>query len=102
MEALVARAPEKFAMAHSTAALKENFKQGKISLALGMENGTPIEGDLENLKHFYKRGIRYITLAHSKANHISDSSYDDNKIWARVEPIRSGTGPGNESTGSHG
>jgi membrane dipeptidase len=43
---------------------------------MGMENGSPIEGDLANLKHFYDRGIRYITLTHSKANHISDSSYD--------------------------
>ena len=35
----------------------------------------------ENLKHFYDRGIRYITLAHGKANHICDSSYDPNKKW---------------------
>jgi membrane dipeptidase len=32
---------------------------------------------LENVRHFYDRGIRYVTLAHSKDNHISDSSYDD-------------------------
>jgi membrane dipeptidase len=48
-------------------------------LPMGMENGAPIEGKIENLQHFYNRGIRYITLAHSKANHISDSSYDDNR-----------------------
>jgi membrane dipeptidase len=46
---------------------------------LGMENGSPIEGDLKNLTHFFQRGIRYITLTHSKANHISDSSYDENR-----------------------
>jgi len=46
---------------------------------MGMENGSPIEGDLANLKHFYDRGIRYITLTHSKANHISDSSYDEER-----------------------
>ena len=46
-----------------------------------MENGGPIAGDFKNLKHFYDRGIRYITLTHSKSNHISDSSYDDNKRW---------------------
>ena len=27
--------------------------------------------------HFYNRGIRYITLTHSKDNQICDSSYDD-------------------------
>jgi membrane dipeptidase len=48
---------------------------------MGMENGSPIEGDLANVQHFFDRGIRYITLAHGLSNHISDSSYDDNKQW---------------------
>ena len=76
MEALVGRAPDKFAMAYRSDDLAKHFQQGKISLALGMENGTPINGKLENLRHFYQRGIRYITLAHSESNHIADSSYD--------------------------
>ena len=46
-----------------------------------MENGSPLEGNLANLEHFYDRGIRYVTLAHSKSNDIADSSYDDNERW---------------------
>jgi membrane dipeptidase len=64
-----------------------NFKEGKFSVALGMENGSPIEGKLENLTYFYKRGIRYITLAHSKSNHISDSSYDPKRQWNGLSPF---------------
>jgi membrane dipeptidase len=52
-----------------------------MSLALGMENGSPIEGDLDNVRHFHDRGIRYITLTHSLSNHIADSSYDNNRQW---------------------
>jgi membrane dipeptidase len=48
---------------------------------MGMENGSPLEGDLAALQHFHERGIRYITLAHSLSNHISDSSYDENRQW---------------------
>ncbi|KGJ90883.1 dipeptidase [Colwellia psychrerythraea] len=77
VEDIVKAAPDKFALAHSTSDVKNNFAKGIISLPMGMENGSPIEGDLANLKHFYDRGIRYITLTHSKANHISDSSYDE-------------------------
>jgi membrane dipeptidase len=73
----VAKAPEKFALAKTPADVRANFAQGKISLCMGMENGSPIEHRLENVRHFYDRGIRYVTLAHSKDNHISDSSYDD-------------------------
>ena len=74
-------APEKFAVALSPADIEDQFSKGLISLPLGMENGSPIEGDLDNLQHFFDRGIRYITLAHSKSNHIADSSYDENKRW---------------------
>ena len=69
--------PDKFALAKNPSEVRANFAAGKVSLAMGMENGSPIEHDLANIRHFYERGIRYITLAHSKDNHISDSSYDE-------------------------
>lgn len=87
VEGIVAAHPDKYALAYTTHEVEKNFADGKISLAMGMENGGPIEGDLANLKHFYDRGIRYITLAHSKSNHISDSSYDDNKQWGGLSPF---------------
>jgi membrane dipeptidase len=79
IEKIVQQSPEKFALAYSTTQVKDNFSKGLISLPMGIENGSPIEGDLANLQHFYDRGIRYITLAHAKTNHISDSSYDENR-----------------------
>jgi len=71
----------KFAIAKSPADVRRNFEQGVMSLPMGMENGSPLEGDLANLGHFHERGIRYITLAHSLSNHISDSSFDENRQW---------------------
>ena len=79
VESIVQQSPDKFALAYSSAQVQDNFVKGLISLPMGMENGSPIEGDLANLQHFYDRGIRYITLAHAKTNHISDSSYDENR-----------------------
>ena len=87
VEAIVGRAPDKFAVATSTAEVEQQFAKGLISLPLGMENGSPIQGDLANLHHFYERGIRYITLAHSQANHISDSSYDLRRKWKGLSPF---------------
>jgi membrane dipeptidase len=78
---IVGESPEKYAIALSPADVERHFAQGLISLPMGMENGSPVEGDLKNLEYFYDRGIRYITLAHGLSNHISDSSYDDNKQW---------------------
>lgn len=79
VEKIVEQSPDKFALAKSPADIKANFKKGLISLPMGMENGSPIAGNLDNLKHFYDRGIRYITLSHSLSNHISDSSYDEKR-----------------------
>ncbi|NKX30274.1 membrane dipeptidase [Alteromonadaceae bacterium A_SAG1] len=87
VEAIVARAPDKFAIAKSPSDVKAQFEKGLISLPMGMENGSPIQGDLANLTAFYERGIRYITLAHSQANHISDSSYDLRRKWKGLSPF---------------
>jgi len=87
VEKLAADSPEKFALADSPDDLLTQKEAGLISLPMGMENGAAIEGKLENLKHFYDRGIRYVTLAHSESNHICDSSYDANRRWKGLSPF---------------
>lgn len=87
MESLVYRAPEKFAIPHHSDDLFRHFEANLISLPMGMENGAPIEGNLDNLTHFFERGVRYITLAHSEDNHISDSSYDIRQTWGGLSPF---------------
>ena len=54
---------------------------------MGMENGAPLEDDLGNVKYFYDRGIRYITLTHSENNAICDSSYADQPQWKGLSPF---------------
>ena len=54
---------------------------------MGMENGAPIGDDLANLAYFRDRGIRYITLTHGKSNQISDSSYDEERVWEGLSPF---------------
>mgnify|MGYP000296597647 CR=1 FL=1 len=87
VEALVGRAPERFAVVRSPAEAREAFAAGKVGLALGMENGSPIAGELENVAFFRDRGVSYITMAHSLSNHLSDSSYDDERKWKGLSPF---------------
>ncbi|WP_258102598.1 dipeptidase [Marinoscillum sp. MHG1-6] len=79
--------PEKFALAKSPADIVKNFEAGVISLPLGMENGAPIMDDVDNVDYFFDRGIRYITLTHSKDNQICDSSYDTTYMWNGLSPF---------------
>ncbi|TRX61223.1 membrane dipeptidase [Fulvivirga sp. M361] len=79
--------PDKFQVAVSPKQVQENFEKGIISLPMGMENGAPIGDDLANVDYFHKRGIRYVTLTHSKDNLICDSSYDTTRTWNGLSPF---------------
>ena len=81
MDKIIEKNPEKFFFVDTSTYLGNLPGQNLIGIAYGMENGAAIEGKLENVEYFYNKGIRYITLTHSKSNHISDSSYDENKNW---------------------
>ncbi len=87
VEKIAADAPDKFAIATCTEDIARIRASGRVALPMGMENGAPIAGDFGNLHHFRDRGIRYVTLAHSRTNHISDSSYDDFERWQGLSPF---------------
>ena len=75
IDSIAAAHPDKFARANSPDEVEANFKKGLISLPMGMENGAPIK-KISDVAYYFKKGIRYITLTHSKDNQICDSSYD--------------------------
>ncbi len=81
VEGIVNKVPERLAIATCVSDIEIQKQAGMVSLPMGMENGGPIEGDLNNVSYFKEKGIRYITLTHSRSNHISDSSYDTNEQW---------------------
>ena len=81
VEDIITLSPDKFTLIKSTDDISSLDIKNTLGVVLGMENGAPIEGNLSRVQFFYDRGIRYITLTHSKTNHISDSSYDENIQW---------------------
>lgn len=87
IEGIAAAHPDKFALARTPGDIVENTKTGKISLPMGMENGAAVGDSLSNLKYFFDRGIRYITLTHAKDNQICDSSYDSTYTWNGLSPF---------------
>ncbi len=87
VEALAGRAPDKFMLVRTVADAEKARQSGRIGLAMGLENGSPIEYKLENVRFFADRGIRYITLTHSLSNQISDSSYDEERQWNGLSPF---------------
>ena len=79
--------PDKFVFINSTSGINNNLNPNKILLTMGLENGSPIENNINNLIKFYNDGIRYITLAHYKWNHICDSANDPERKWNGLSPF---------------
>ncbi len=75
---LVDQYPNDFAFATTAAQIEAAHKQGKIAALIGVEGGHAIDDKLDNLREFYKRGARYMTLTHTNTNHWADSSGDIN------------------------
>ena len=87
VEALAQRHPGKFAVLTSPRDVERLRAGGRVLLPLGMENGAPLGDKLDNVRFFFERGVRYITLAHSANNRIADSSYALEKTWNGLSPF---------------
>jgi membrane dipeptidase len=87
VEGLAVKAPEKFGIATGIGDVEALGREGKIAVLLGMENGAPLAGDIENVGYFHRRGVRYITLVHTEDNRICDSSFDDSRTWKGLSPF---------------
>ncbi len=86
VEALVARAPDKFLIPRNPADVERAHREGKVALPMGMENGAPIHS-LDDLRHFYNRGVRYVSLTHGRDNQLGDASYDTSRTHGGITPL---------------
>jgi len=57
-------------LALSLSDLERNARNNKISAILALEGGEPLMGLIENLDHFYNRGVRLITLTWNRSNEL--------------------------------
>ena len=78
IEDIVRHNSQYISLARTPGDLYENKRQGRKSIMLGIENGLALEGRLQNVEHFAKRGAVYITLCHNGDNDICDSARGSN------------------------
>ena len=74
-------------MTTSVSQALENKAKGKISVFLGLENGSAIGDSLDELRRFHEAGVRYVTLCHSGNNQICDSCAPKIKRWNGLSPF---------------
>jgi membrane dipeptidase len=66
-------APKEIALAVTPADVARIAQSGRKAALIGIENGYPVGTDVARVREFYQRGARYMSLAHTGHNQLSDS-----------------------------
>jgi len=74
-------APDKIALALTSADVKRIHATGRKVALIGVENGYPLGEDIGRVKEFYDHGARYMSLAHNGNNQLSDSHTGERAGW---------------------
>jgi membrane dipeptidase len=74
-------APDKIGLALTPADVRRIAASGKKVALIGIENAYPLGEDLKNIKAFYDRGGRYLSLAHNGHSQWSDSNTGETQGW---------------------
>jgi membrane dipeptidase len=76
---VIAKYPDRLALALTPNDIRNDFRQGKIGSLLGLEGGHAIENSLGALRAYYDLGVRYMTLTHNVTLAWADAALDSVK-----------------------
>ena len=69
--------PQLMERALTAADIRRIEASGKLAALMGIEGGHAINDDLDALREFFRRGVRYLTLTHSRTTNWAGSSGDE-------------------------
>ncbi len=75
LEAQIEKRPDALRLAKTATDLDRCRNDGVIGALLGIEGAHALEGDLENVARFARRGVRYLGLLHFTANEAGRPAY---------------------------
>lgn len=75
LETQISYAPERIAKVRTAAEIENAQASGKVGALLGIEGGHALEGSLDTLTRFARRGVRYLGLCHFSRNELCFPAY---------------------------
>lgn len=79
--------PEHIELATSPADVVRIAAEGKLSAAIGIENGYCMGTDLRRVEEFYQRGARYMSIAHNRHSQLGDSYTPDEPLHGGLSDL---------------
>ncbi|MDI1432715.1 dipeptidase [Polyangium sorediatum] len=75
LESQISRAPHRLAKVRTANEIEAARARGQVGALLGIEGGHALEGSLDKLAHFARRGVRYLGLCHFSRNELCYPAY---------------------------
>jgi len=75
LDRAISVAPDRLVKARSAAEVEAAGARGAVAALLGIEGAHALEGELEQLERFARRGVRYLGLCHFSANEVCYPAY---------------------------
>jgi membrane dipeptidase len=82
----VARHSDVLGLATTADDVERLHREDKIAVLMGVEGGHELQGDLRALDIYYRLGVRYMTLTHTRNDELADSS-GDKPQWKGLSPL---------------
>lgn len=79
MEKFRKKCPDEYEIAYSYNDVIRITGERKFCSIFGIEGGTAVEKDIDNINLFFDKGVRYIGLTWNNSNNIGTSSSDESK-----------------------
>ena len=71
-------APDRIELALTSDDVRRIATSGKLVAMIGVENAYPLGTDISRVEEFHERGARYMSLAHTGPNQLSDAHSGEN------------------------
>lgn len=77
IESLAGRNRERMGLARNIGEIENLLARKNFIGMLGLEGGHHLDEEMKNLDHFYRRGVRYMTLTWNNSTSWASSAYDE-------------------------
>ncbi len=84
---IVREHPDRFRLIRSPGEAGTTIADGAVGIVFAIENGIPMGADTARLSELHDRGVRLITLVHSRPNDLGDSSYSPERPWGGLSRL---------------